>query len=415
VNHEQAARSRSEPRTLRSMLARGLVSGLSGLASGFSGGARELVSAPAGTIPGLDVLRTLAILLVISGHVAGAYAERHGHFALEKLPLFYFGWTGVDLFFILSGYLIGRQLWKELHRTGTIDVPTFLLRRGLRIWPLYFFFVAFLAFVVHGSTIGVRGLGRALPDLVFVSNYRNGILSGGWSLSTEEQFYIVTPLVLLVTRRVPFARKWALLAALFAVLPAVRLATYLAWVRGGGAVPPPRELLYTPFHTHADGLVLGLFFAWLSVAHPARVAPRAPLDNWRAPLVLIVLGTALRQLEKNTFAFTGLALLYGGMALFMLRDRGHVARLSSWRGFHLGSRLSYGMYLNHFLVLPRVLDRLDAPVGGFAPVRFFVCYAAVTALSLGVAAITFCAVEHPLLRLRERWLEARERAEKQAA
>src|SRR6186713_1998961 len=108
----------------------------------FSGGPKELVTPPRGTIHGLDVLRSLAVVLVLSGHVAVDYADRHGSFLLEKFPLFTFGWTGVDLFFVLSGYLIGKQLWRELQRSDTLDVPAFLVRRGLRIWPLYFFFVA---------------------------------------------------------------------------------------------------------------------------------------------------------------------------------------------------------------------------------------------------------------------------------
>src|SRR5262249_16177994 len=133
-----------------------------------------------------------------------------------SFTLFRYGWTGVDLFFVLSGFLIGRQLQRELQRRGTVDVPRFLLRRGLRIWPLYFAWVAFLALAL-GKCRGIA------PDLVFLSNYIQGRVSGGWSLSTEEQFYLVVPFLLLGAHRLfgPRGQAWVPLAML-ALMPLIR-------------------------------------------------------------------------------------------------------------------------------------------------------------------------------------------------
>jgi peptidoglycan/LPS O-acetylase OafA/YrhL len=153
--------------------------------------------------------------------------------------------------------------------------------------------------------------------------------------------------------------------------------------------------------------VLGLFFAWLAVARPAALAPRALSGNLAAPLALLVTGAVLRVFDKHTFAYTALALIYGAMVLFMLRDQSWISRWSSWRGFHTLSRLSYGMYLNHFFVLPWVFEHLDVPDGGFDATRFALVYFAALVISIGAAAVTFCLVEHPFLVLRERWLEAR--------
>lgn len=390
----------------------------------WRGGPRELFHPPRGTVGGLDFLRSLAILLVISGHVAGDYASRHGHFWLEKLPIFDFGWTGVDLFFVLSGYLIGRQLWKELHATGSIDVPGFLIRRGMRIYPYYFAFTAFMALVVdHG-----RPLARAVPDLLFFSNYGNGIVNGGWSLSTEEQFYLFAPALILLTRGVRFSRKYVPLVVLFALLPGIRMASYLAWKAAGSQVPLENVLVF-PFHTHADGLILGLLLAWLSIAAPNVMAVRPLASNLPVPMLLIVVGVLLRQVEKHAFALTGLALLFGGMTLFILRDAGKATRWTSFRGFHLVSRLSYGMYLNHFLILPRLLSALGdgsrtdggsnpAAVGhahGFFPVEFAAFLLGTIAISIAMAFVTFCVVEHPFLMLRESWLKARAKAKKAAS
>src|SRR5436305_13199738 len=101
----------------------------------------DLTHRPAGNIAALDVLRALAIVLVFSGHFGDEFqaVPKVAHF-----PVFYWSWTGVDLFFVLSGALIGSQLWKELQRTGHIRIGRFLLRRGFRIWPLYFSLAAFL-------------------------------------------------------------------------------------------------------------------------------------------------------------------------------------------------------------------------------------------------------------------------------
>lgn len=361
------------------------------------------MNAPPGTIPGLDVLRGLAIMLVVSLHVAGDYAAEHGHFPLERFPLFHFGWTGVDLFFVLSGYLIGGQIWRELLRTSTIDVPTFLVRRGLRIWPLYFFFIGML-FVLHPDL----PIARAFPDLFFYSNYRHGRLSGGWSLSVEEQFYVFAPLLLLCTRGLTFGRKWTVLAALFVLLPCIR-----AWLFHGRSVtvadvaPGVDGLVTQHFHTRSDGLVCGLFLAWLSVARAEFLAPRGFARNWLVPLALVLAGAALRRIDKDTFAFTGLALIYGGLTLFMLRDQSWISRISRWRGFHVLSKLSYGMYLNHPFLLPWVIARAGHTGGGFDGVHFAGVYAATTLASIAAAAITYCVVEHPFLALRERWLAGR--------
>jgi hypothetical protein len=90
-------------------------------------GLRDLWIAPSSQIPALDALRTAAILMVIAGHfseLGNAQFVRHAHFFDSSL--FLFGWTGVDLFFVLSGFLIGGQLWKELKRSGTINVGKFM-------------------------------------------------------------------------------------------------------------------------------------------------------------------------------------------------------------------------------------------------------------------------------------------------
>jgi len=224
---------------------------------------RSLFVPPPGTFPSLDALRTAAIVLVIGNHLAVGGSELVPS-SSWSLVLFRYGWTGVDLFFVLSGFFIGRQLQRELQRTGTVQVPRFLLRRGLRIWPLYFAWVAFVALAL-GKRHGLW------PDLVFLSNYAQGQVSGGWSLSTEEQFYLIVPLLLLAVQRLLGRRgqAWVPLG-LLALMPVVRAVT----LHGAGEARFDR--IYGPIHTHCDGLLVGLFLAWASVKHPHSLSPKHP-------------------------------------------------------------------------------------------------------------------------------------------
>jgi peptidoglycan/LPS O-acetylase OafA/YrhL len=367
-------------------------------AGGWPGRAlRALVVPPSSTVPALDLLRTAAIVLVIGNHVAavGAQIAPAGPW---DAAIFKYGWTGVDLFFVLSGFLIGRQLQKELQRTETVDVPRFLLRRGLRIWPLYFSWVAFLALALGKW----RGMG---PDLVFLSNYRQGEVSGGWSLSTEEQFYLVVPLLLLGLHRLlgRRAQGWVPLL-LLAIMPAVRWLTLHHTGSDGAAA------LYGPIHTHCDGLLVGLFLAWVSVHIPRALEPGRP-HHWRAPLLAMGAGLGLRQLDPALLNFTGLALFYGGLVALGLRSGPRARAFAGWPGFYLLSRLSYGMYLEHFEIVPRVLpptSRVLAPLFGQGIVLSSVLFLVAVLVSAAGAALTFVLVEEPFLALRTRW-EARRR------
>jgi peptidoglycan/LPS O-acetylase OafA/YrhL len=166
--------------------------------------------------------------MVICCHSAGAYVSTQGTSNLyEALPFVRGGWLGVDLFFVLSGYLIGKQLWRELQKTGTIRFTRFVLRRGLRIWPLYFAMigVCLLLRISQG-----REIGHWWSDAFCVSNYVGGAyVPGGWSLSTEEQFYLLAPLFILLLgtywSKLLTRYRWPLLACL-AALPILRWLTY---------------------------------------------------------------------------------------------------------------------------------------------------------------------------------------------
>lgn len=365
----------------------------------FAGSLTELKRPPAGQIPFLDGLRSIAILLVVSGHLSGDFARSFGPTIYSRLPFVDNGWIGVDLFFVLSGFFIGGQLWKEQSRNGTIDVGRFMIRRGLRIWPLYYFF--FVVLLSIGLVLGTAPKSYGWSDLVFLTNYVNhGIVDGSWSLCTEEQFYIVAPLSLYLfarnLRAIERCRPW-----LWLLLCAVPLLRAAIWIHGTGHFFTHDPKLFSPLYyhsiTHCDGLIMGLIIANL---WETRTQPRSKLAN---PWTFVALGTlsmALHVLQKEIFDFTALALFFGSFVWLGVQRR---VPIFNSRLFYWLSRLSFGMYLNHEWFAPWVVTRI-LPHLGLSHSHLLANLIGVVVLvviSAAVALVTFCFVEHPFLQLRK--------------
>jgi peptidoglycan/LPS O-acetylase OafA/YrhL len=370
---------------------------------------RDLWVRPAHQVPALDGLRALAILLVICAHFFGFFWVMHVRGpvpAMSKLPMFNWGWTGVDLFFVLSGYLIGKQLWRERMTTGTVQFWRFILRRGFRIWPLFFAMLLFYSVVP-------TDIRTSIWDFTFLTNFHRGAgFDDAWSLSTEEQFYIVVPILLILTASV--RRWWVYYLGCFAVVAGEWLSrahvagTLAARGLSGSAL---LDAMHYPIYLHCDALMAGLVIALVAERHPARFrAPKSAGISWLGLGIFLgasAVGVALRTANKTIFAFAALGLVYGSLTLWMLWDRSVLSSVARWRIWYPVSRLSYGMYLNNYSILP-----------GVTAVAFFWTRAAThsvviasivgllvaTLVSMAVATITFVLVERPFLLWRERVL-----------
>jgi peptidoglycan/LPS O-acetylase OafA/YrhL len=374
---------------------------------------RELVDRPKGQMPALDALRSFAILIVVWHHWSILEYARAGGVptAIQNTPLFYYGWTGVDLFFVLSGYLIGRQLWRELDRTGSIRFPRFILRRGLRIWPIYF---AVLVWYALTSPI----IHPRLSDWLFLSNYLPASFTRGWSLSTEEQFYIALPLLLLlVRRRIPLFGYLGVLLGIEALVLVNRHFAIDRILAAGGIYERSDYTLIYPFHLHLEGLLAGVVIALLSLTRPQLFRPPTARHgiSWLG-LGVMVVSTAtaliLHVIDDKLFSFLVLGLIYGGGTFFALLDRSILSRWLHWRGWYPISRLSYSMYLNHWWLLPRtnpMMVRGVQSVTGDPTTVFLTTMLLGTALSFLLAVVMFLLVEHPFLVLRDRVLTSTRR------
>jgi peptidoglycan/LPS O-acetylase OafA/YrhL len=375
---------------------------LAAIGDTLKAGWHDLTHRPRSQEPALDALRAAAVLLVICTHYAlPEWPNAHGReVSFTHWPMFFYGWTGVDLFFVLSGLLIGTQLWRELDRTGGVKVPRFLLKRGLRIWPLYFAVLTLLLLSGHD----VRW-----PDWTFLSNYVETAYPRSWSLSTEEQFYIVVPLLLLLVARVLPTRHqvWPIVALLCAI-PLVRFIERHRLLAQGLSNEVVHNRMVGPIHLHTEALLVGLILAWITVHRQRWIAKEESRRVSRRGLVVLVagagLGMALDIANKEIFAFMALGLIFGACTYFVLVDRSFLTRPLHAFAFYPISRLSYGMYLNHFLVVPSSTAWAIANVPGPLPVVFFAGLLLGTAISIGAAVVTFLLIEHPFLQLRTRLL-----------
>lgn len=138
---------------------------------------------------GLDILRFIAVFLVLG---------RHCHHLADSQSLFKAwhdgGWVGVDLFFVISGFLVSSILFKEYRLTGTVDLTKFLIRRGFKIYPS-FWFVTLFSILFFRSTGQAKPHNEIIYELLFIQNYFPGIWLYTWSLAVEEHFYLGLSLI----------------------------------------------------------------------------------------------------------------------------------------------------------------------------------------------------------------------------
>src|SRR5262249_41464929 len=148
-------------------------------------------------LPQLDILRGIAILMVLGSHPV-AKLDEAGWFRPLAHLWGYTGWTGVNLFFVLSGFLVGGLLFAEWRATGRLNPGRFVIRRMFKIWPSYYFFLGILVAITMRAGWDHRIL---LPFFLHMQNYWGdigAIAPHTWSLAVEEHFYILLPLILAV-------------------------------------------------------------------------------------------------------------------------------------------------------------------------------------------------------------------------
>ena len=365
---------------------------------------------------GLDHLRALAITLVFLFHYQVYYGIPKSVIPQYIDPIIQFGWSGVDLFFVLSGYLIASKVFSGVQKYGQVNLIAFYFNRALRIFPAFFGAVAiYFAFPELQE-------GRALQPiwrfLTFTQNlpidlYAN-TFSHAWSLCVEEHFYIVFPLLIMIlisTRTMGFGIGVVLALILFGLV--IR---YVSWSElvdpnvGRQRLGSALKYIYYPSYARLDGLVAGVSLAAIANYYP-NLWKRIIAHGW----IAFATGVALLILSFHVFGETVLsaqfstwsAALFGfplvslGYAFFVIASvsPGFFLSYGSLQATKFLAALAFTIYLTHKMTNHWVNTNLPDNIV-LSPEQTF--FAALLAAILS-ALLLHLAVEKPLLLLRD-WI-----------
>lgn len=324
--------------------------------------------------PALDGVRAVAMLVVVAFHCG--------------VPVALGGMIGVDLFFVLSGFLITTLLRNELAATGTILLPAFYWRRMLRLWPpLLIFLVSYYYVAPHlfpdidvVSQISVAGL--------YLTDYSMAIwrtpleLGHTWSLAVEEHFYLLWPLIILATKRVSNRTLFRFLLVSFCLATFWRITDGVAW----------EDFFWTyyRFDTRMSGLFLGSALAvmrWRPDEGQANLMGRMSL------YILILAVILLRSKTMWSLEWGGVVADLASAGLILSLVSGHSTPL--FRVFshpmlvYLGV-VSYSTYLWHYPIARALRDTMNP----------FLAFLSVAVIAILMATVSHVLIERPLKNVR---------------
>ncbi len=367
-----------------------------------------------GRIIELEGLRGIAILLVTIHH----FWPDSGAFFAQWAPLAHLGWIGVDLFFVISGFLIGGILLDT--RRDARYFGNFYARRMLRIFPLYYLLVlslfavvptgqAILHQVAYADTGFVRESGSPLWYLLFAGNIRESItgvepaymLAPLWSISIEEQFYLLCPLLV----------RWLDLAALKRVLVALMVLSPLFRLAMFALFPENERIQYLSTIARLDNLGVGVWLAIVArsgAALPARaLSVLLPVLTGVGAVIFALGGFDRTAFFCRVFGYSFLALYFYVVVAWALQWRGcPAAALLRMRWLVYLGGICYGLYILQrpsevLLVKGLELLSLDIEQAGL------VSLLAKTLFAVLVAHLSFRLLESPINRLKSRFVSER--------
>jgi peptidoglycan/LPS O-acetylase OafA/YrhL len=361
-------------------------------------------------MPGLDLLRAIAIVWVMLYH-----GDITGMMSIDS-PFIVSGWMGVDLFFALSGFLIGGQLLRPYARREPEHIGLFYARRLFRTLPPYLVVLA-LYFLWpdfrEQPVIMPPWQFLTFTENLFIDFHGPRAFSHVWSLCVEEQFYLVTPLIAWVLMRRPALWKAVALAVVI-VAGGMALRGYI-WLHDLAPAQAAHdgtftrlfmERIYYPTDTRLDGLLAGVLAAAVRAFKPQWWAAAMK----QADLVLLSgVGIVLMSmwLFKQQLDFwptvIGYPILSFGMAMLVAAGSQASSLIGRWRvpGAGLIAGMAYSLYLTHKQVYHLVREHLGAALAGHPLLALVVVVTSVFAVG-GLLYVTF---ERPALILRDRILK----------
>jgi peptidoglycan/LPS O-acetylase OafA/YrhL len=367
-------------------------------------------------IHGLDTLRALAILLVFMNHYTLFVSDSAPSGFLGQI-----GWTGVDLFFALSGYLIGNQIFAAMRSEAGFSLTSFYARRFLRTLPAFYAVLALYALWPYFRA------GLHLPPLwKFITFTQNIDLMPGtafshaWSLCVEEQFYVLLPALALLIAASGRARGWTWIAMAASFIAGMAIRGYL-WrtqVAGEGGGYHYYNLIYYSTLCRFDELVAGVALALLKNHHPVAWTRLTARGNWTLAAGLGAGALAWWQFLQDHYAYgitvVGYPLLALSAALLVLSavSPGSLLQKTAIPGAGKLALWSYAIYLTHkqlcILLKPELAQHAISPDS-------WTGVAIMAVVSLLGGWILYAGVETPFMHLRERYFPSNSRRSRTAA
>jgi peptidoglycan/LPS O-acetylase OafA/YrhL len=351
---------------------------------------------------GLDHLRAFAIISVFLYHYGGGMFDHPAWLAKVSQ----FGWSGVDLFFVLSGYLIGGQLLRMVADGRRISIRDFYIQRFLRIMPVYWAVLAL--YFIFPQLIERSHLPPLWRFLTFTQNLGLGeheglAFSQAWSLCIEEHFYLALPTLIVAFSAWKWGRHGFWIAGLLITLGCALRAYFWTLVQAGEA--RWYGSIYYPTYSHMDGLVVGVSIAAIFTFYPQQRTWLQKHRYWLLAAGVAVLYFAAMVIDANqtsflssVFGFPLVAVGFGCVVISALSPSCFLYSRSS-AVTKMIAILSYSIYLIHKIVisaLQKAAGVLNINVDG--TLMFFLCILC----TLLAAWLLYTVVERPFLRLRER-------------
>jgi len=344
-------------------------------------------------LPSLDGLRGLSILLVLLGHAAATMPPLPPTPRLLH-PLLLIAANaglGVNFFFVISGYLITYLLLKELQGTGTISFFNFYLRRITRIFPAFYTFLAVISLLTLFGVINLRPA-DIVAAACFLWNYlpwtSGWWLGQTWSLSIEEQFYLLWPMTMFLLGP---GRAAKLAIVLIVIEPLLRVASYHWW-------PSSRNHIPIMLHTRADILMFGCLLALIendqAFINLTQRFLRPPAITAAAVFVFLLDPLLASRFHGGYLLTIGFTLQGAGIALIVLAlmryPQTRTGRLFNSPALRSIGLISYSLYLWQQVFL----TPLNTTLSGAFPLNLM--------CAIAVAAVSYYSIEQPILRLRPR-------------
>ena len=366
------------------------------------------MSKPVKRLRQLDFLRGVAILLVMLRH------QELVEFTSKM------GWIGVDLFFVLSGFLVSGLLFKEYITYGNIRPSRFLIRRGFKIYPIYYLF--YPVYFIYASSSKPINMNAVLPDLLFVQNYIYGwgyANESSWSLAVEEHFYIGFSLLLwlgltkLRIRPNDKPGKWGMNTTELIIVATLLTCLFLRIITNLFFTSTLLDLArnFTMTHLRIDSLLAGVLVSYL---YTFRREPLKRLIIKYENLCLLTIPLLLSftpfvspvySFFVKTLGFTFLYLAFSLLLLIFLLDESINDKLNRFFTkpvVTLVSKIgvaSYSIYITHVFIND-VIRSLDIP-------NKFVLFFVSAAVSIVVGILLTTYVENYFLAIRDKYYPAR--------